>query len=174
MKCAYDGPVPTRKYEQVLRAEGAEQNAGETSTPSPITSVRRRPSRSVWTRSPAGLGVSRSTIYSDFGSRAGLFDAFVVDLWERTGLPTLSEAVAAPDARQHLRDAIAAASRMKAQDLGIYRVLHAMDRSIRRRPPARATWSEPRGGVHHVAAGLEAEVCCGTSRWSGRPTCCGP
>ena len=32
--------------------------------------------------------VSRSTIYVVFGSRAGLFDAFTADLWERTGWPT--------------------------------------------------------------------------------------
>ena len=40
------------------------------------------------------------------------FDAFLEDLWERTGLPRLTEAVAHPDARQHLRGGIAAASRM--------------------------------------------------------------
>ena len=73
-------------------------------------------------------GVSRSTIYLDFGSRSGLFDAFVVDLWERTGLGELGEAVKAVSARDHLREAIRAASVMKSQELAVYRVLHAMDR----------------------------------------------
>ena len=33
--------------------------------------------------------VARSTIYVVFGSRAGLFDAFAKDLWDRTGLPAI-------------------------------------------------------------------------------------
>ena len=70
--------------------------------------------------------MARSTIYAVFGSRAGLFDAFVDDLWARTGLPTLTEAVANPDAREHLRAGISAASRMYALDRDIYRVLYSM------------------------------------------------
>ena len=65
--------------------------------------------------------MARSTIYLIFGSRAGLFDAFAEDLLARTGLGTLTEAIAQQDARRHLRDGIAAACRMYAQDLAVYR-----------------------------------------------------
>ncbi|WP_328475442.1 TetR/AcrR family transcriptional regulator [Actinoplanes sp. NBC_00393] len=120
--------MATRKYDQVVRAEAAQETRRRI-----LEAVGQR-LREVPTEQPsldqvARLAkVSRSTIYADFGSRAGLFDAFVVDLWERTGLGELSRAVASDDARQRLRESIAAASRMKAQDLAIYRVLHAMDR----------------------------------------------
>jgi len=53
-------------------------------------------------------GVARSTVYLVFGSRAGLFDALTTDLWERAGLHRLTEAVAAPDAREHLRGGLRA------------------------------------------------------------------
>jgi hypothetical protein len=63
-----------------------------------------------------------------FGSRAGLLDAFAEDLWARTGLAELTAAVAVPNALEHLRGGIRAASRMLAADIEIYRVLHAMGR----------------------------------------------
>ena len=71
--------------------------------------------------------VARSTIYLIFGSRAGLFDTFTEDLLDRTGLSDLTKAVAHEDARQHLRDGIAAAGRMYAQDVAAYRVLFSMN-----------------------------------------------
>jgi AcrR family transcriptional regulator len=120
--------MATRKYEQVLRAEAAEQTRRRI-----LDAVGKRlkaaPNEQPSLDQVAKLAkVSRSTIYTDFGNRAGLFDAFVVDLWERTGLAELTQAVAADDARTQLREGLAAASRMKAKDLEIYRVLHAMDR----------------------------------------------
>ncbi len=71
--------------------------------------------------------VARSTIYLIFGSRAGLFDAFTEDLADRTGLAGLTEAVANPDARRHLREGVAAAYRMYAEDVVVYRVLFSMN-----------------------------------------------
>ena len=70
--------------------------------------------------------VARSTIYVVFDSRAGLFDAFARDLWERTGLAELTEAVASDDSRAHLRGGIEASCKMYAADLELYRVLFAM------------------------------------------------
>jgi AcrR family transcriptional regulator len=70
--------------------------------------------------------VARSTIYVVFGSKAGLFDAFTDYLWARTGMADLTRAVAHPDAREHLRGGIAAASAMYAAERDIYRVLHSM------------------------------------------------
>ena len=71
--------------------------------------------------------MSRSTIYVVFESRAGLFDAFIVDLWRRTGIADLARAVKATDAREHLRGALLAACRMLARDRDIYRVLYSMN-----------------------------------------------
>lgn len=72
--------------------------------------------------------VARSTIYTVFGSRAGLFEAFTTDLWERSGLAELTTAVEVPDAREHLRGGIHAACRMYAGNLAVYRVLFSMSR----------------------------------------------
>ena len=52
--------------------------------------------------------VARTTVYLVFGSRAGLFDALTTELWDRAGLPDLTEAVAHPDAREHLRGGLRA------------------------------------------------------------------
>lgn len=117
-----------RKYDQVARARAAAETRRRI-----LEAVGQRlrdaPTEQLSLDKVAQLaGVSRSTIYTDFGSRAGLFDAFVVDLWERTGLRDLEVAVASEDVRDHLREGIAAASRMKAKELAVYRVLHAMDR----------------------------------------------
>nr|WP_296076613.1 TetR/AcrR family transcriptional regulator [uncultured Actinoplanes sp.] len=151
--------MATRKYEQVLRAEAAQETRRRI-----LEAVGRR-LREVPTEQPsldqvARLAkVSRSTIYTDFGSRAGLFDAFVVDLWERTGLSELSRAVAAADAREHLREGIAAASRMKGQDLATYRVLHAMDRLDPESAGGAVQLMEKdrRAGVESLAAHLERD-----------------
>jgi AcrR family transcriptional regulator len=154
-----DGAVSVRKYEQVVRADGAEQTrrrildaVGER--------LREAPNEQLSLEKVARTArVSRSTIYSDFGSRAGLFDAFVVDLWQRTGLPALTEAVAAVDAGEHLRNGISAATRMKAQDLDIYRILHAMDRLGPESAggAVRAMEVDRRGGMDHLARRLHED-----------------
>ena len=151
--------MATRKYDQVLRAEAARKTRRRI-----LDAVGQR-LREVPTEQPsldqvARLAkVSRSTIYADFGSRAGLFDAFVVDLWERTGLRELNAAVAAPDARRHLREGIAAASRMKGQDLATYRVLHAMDRLDPESAggAVRLMEKDRRAGMESLAAHLERD-----------------
>ena len=116
----------TRKYEKRLRAENAEQTRRRIRD-AVASRLRDAPTQPVSLDDVAQLArVARSTIYTVFGSRAGLFDAFVDDLWARTGLPSLTEAVANPDARQHLRAGITAASAMYAADRDIYRVLYSM------------------------------------------------
>ncbi|HEY5857139.1 MAG TPA: TetR/AcrR family transcriptional regulator [Aldersonia sp.] len=150
-----------REYRQVVRAEAAEQTRRRI-----LDAVRQR-LREAPTEPPSLdkvarlAGVSRSTIYVDFGSRSGLFDAFVMDLWERTGLRDLTAAVDAAGPREHLRGAIAAASRMKANDLEIYRVLHAMDRidPASAGEAVRSMEADRRAGVAHLASRLaEAAV----------------
>ena len=70
--------------------------------------------------------VARSTIYLVFGSRAGLFDAFADDLWARTGLPALTEAVQHPRCPRAPARRGRRGGRMFAADRAIYRVLHSM------------------------------------------------
>lgn len=116
----------TRKYEKRLRAENAEQTRRRI-LDAVATSLRTTPTEPISLDAVADRArVARSTIYSIFGSRAGLFDAFVEDLGARTGLSSLTEAVANPDARQHLRAGITAASMMYAADRDIYRALCSM------------------------------------------------
>ena len=120
--------MASRKYEQVLRAEAAAQTRRRI-LDAVGKCLRETPTEQPGLARVAELArVSRATIYAGFGSRSGLFDAFVADLWERTGLGELGRAVGTAGARDHLRAGIRAASRMKGQELAVYRVLHAMDR----------------------------------------------
>jgi AcrR family transcriptional regulator len=116
-----------RKYEQQLRAETAEETRRRI-LDAVAQRLRDAPTEPVSLDQVARLArVARSTIYLIFGSRAGLFDAFTENLADRTGLARLSEAVANPDARQHLREGIAAGYRMYAKDPVVYRVLFSMN-----------------------------------------------
>ena len=120
--------MATRKYAQRVRAESAEETRRRI-----LDAVSQRlkeaPTEPVSLDHVARIArVARSTIYLVFGSRAGLFDAFAEDLWARTGVAHITEAVASPDVREHLRGGLAAACRMFAADLDIYRVLFAMDK----------------------------------------------
>ncbi|MFC5137832.1 TetR/AcrR family transcriptional regulator [Actinomycetospora rhizophila] len=118
--------MATRKYEQRLRAVSAEQTRRDV-----LTALEHRLTE---TRGAAiGLedvarraGVSRSTVYLVFGSRAGLFDALARDLWERSGLARLTEAVAHPDAREHLRGGLRAGTEIFAAMRDVAAVLFAM------------------------------------------------
>jgi AcrR family transcriptional regulator len=118
--------MATRKYEQRLRAEAADV-------------TRRRILAAVYdhlTGCPAeplsldkvarNAGVARSTIYGSFGSKAGLLDAFADDLSKRSGIAALTEAVAHPDVREHVRRGIAAATQMFAAERDVYRALFSM------------------------------------------------
>jgi AcrR family transcriptional regulator len=121
-------PMTTRKYEQRLRAEAAQQTRGR------IFEALAQRLRTAPSEPPSldkvaeSAGVARSTIYTVFGSKAGLFDAFTTELWERNGLGELAAAVEVSDARQHLRLGIRAACNMFAGDIEIYRVLFSMAR----------------------------------------------
>jgi AcrR family transcriptional regulator len=72
--------------------------------------------------------VARSTVYLDFGSRAGLFDAFALELWNRSGLPRLQEAVNVEDAREAARGGIRAGVEIFAADRDVFATLFAMSR----------------------------------------------
>jgi AcrR family transcriptional regulator len=118
----------TRKYQQRARAAAAEETRRRI-----IDAVRARlrdaPSEAVSVDLVARkAGVARSTVYSIFGSRAGLLDALAQDFLHRAGFDRLVEAVKHPDAREHLRGSITANVEMFAADRDVARALFATAR----------------------------------------------
>jgi AcrR family transcriptional regulator len=89
----------TRKYEQRLRAETAEETRRHI-LDAVYERLRAAPAQPVSVEQVARTArVARSTVYLIFGSRAGLFDAVAKDLMERGGFDRVVTAVAHPDAR---------------------------------------------------------------------------
>jgi AcrR family transcriptional regulator len=118
--------VTSRKYEQRLRAEGAEQTRRRI-LDAMYERLREAPSEPVSVDHVARMaGVARSTVYVIFGSRAGLFDALGADLLERGGLERLVEAVADPDARESMRGGLRTGAEMFAGNRDVLRALHSM------------------------------------------------
>lgn len=100
--------MPTRKYEQRMRADAAEATRRRI-LDALEQRLRAAPTQPVSVDDVArAAGVARSTVYLVFGSRSGLFDALATELWDRSGLRRLTEAVAAPDARDQLRGGLRA------------------------------------------------------------------
>jgi AcrR family transcriptional regulator len=156
--CDAAGMAP-RRYEQTLRAVNAEETRRRI-LDAVDQRLREAPTEPLSLDQVARVArVARSTIYTAFGSRSGLLDAFAEDLWARSGLPALTEAVAHTDVREHLRGGFAAASRMFAAERDVYRVLFSMaqldpasvggavDRMVRERA----------GGMAHLAQRLADE-----------------
>jgi AcrR family transcriptional regulator len=106
--------MPSRKYEQRLRAESAEATRRRI-LDALEQRLREAPTEPVSMEEIAKrAGVARTTVYLTFGSRAGLFDALATELWNRAGLANLTEAVAHPDAREHLRGGLRAGTEIFA------------------------------------------------------------
>lgn len=120
--------MPTRQYTQKLRAESAAETRRRI-LDAVAERMRTAPTEPVSIDQVARLAkVARSTIYVVFDSRVGLLEAFAEDLFARTGMADLTQAVKNADALEHLRGATRAACRMFAGDLDVYRVLNAMAR----------------------------------------------
>lgn len=118
--------VATRRYEQRLRAQSAEETRRRI-LDAVEQHFRSAPSEPVRVDAVARTaGVARSTIYVVFGSRAGLFDSFARDLFERAGRDRLIEATSHPDAREHLRGGIRAGAEMFAANRDVFRALYSM------------------------------------------------
>lgn len=116
----------TRRYEQQLRARAAEDTRRRI-----LDAVYQRlvavPSEPVSLDTVAKIaGVARSTIYTVFGSRAGLFHAFGMDLLHRSGFTDMVQAVLQPDARQGLREGIQGNVHMYAAHRDVLRALFSM------------------------------------------------
>jgi AcrR family transcriptional regulator len=118
--------VATRRYEQRLRAQSAEETRRRI-LDAVEEHLRTAPSEPVRVDAVARTaGVARSTVYVVFDSRAGLFDAFARDLFERAGRDRLVEATSHPDAREHLRGGIRAGAEMFAANRDVFRALYSM------------------------------------------------
>ena len=100
-----------------LRAATAGETAGETRRrilDAVYERLREAPSQPVSVDRIARMaGVARSTVYLVFGSRAGLFDALGDDLLRRDAYWRLLDAVAHPDARAELAEAVRIAERRR-------------------------------------------------------------
>ena len=95
--------MTTRKYEQRLRAEGAEETRRRI-LDALSQRLREAPSEPVNLEVVARMaGVVRPTIYSVFGSRAGLFGGLGADLFQRGGFEDMLKASAHPDTLEALR-----------------------------------------------------------------------
>jgi AcrR family transcriptional regulator len=118
--------MATRSYEQRARAEEAERTRMRI-IEAVFTRLREAPAEPIAIDRIARMaGVARSTVYAIFGSRSGLFDAVGRELAVRSGYARLVDAKYQPDARDHLRAGIRAASEMLAANRDIYRALHSM------------------------------------------------
>lgn len=118
--------MATRKYEQRLRADAAEETRRRI-----LDAVYQRlceaPTEPVSIERVAALAeVSRSTVYLVFGSRAGLFDALGDDLRKRGGFDRAPDVAGNPDARESLRESIRASVPIFAEHREVLRVLYSM------------------------------------------------
>jgi AcrR family transcriptional regulator len=118
--------MATRKYEQRLRAESAEETRRRI-LDAVCQRLRSAPAEPVSIDQIARMArVSRSTVYLVFGSRAGLFCAFGADLLERGGFSGMLRASSHPDAREGLRCAIRGVVEMYAANRDVLRALQSM------------------------------------------------
>ena len=118
--------MTTRKYEQRLRAEAAEETRRRI-LDAVYERLREAPSEPVSVDRIAKLArVARPTVYLVFGSRAGLFDAVGEDLLDRGGFADMLRASAHPDAREGLRGGIRGVVEMYAAQRDVLRVLSSM------------------------------------------------
>lgn len=118
--------MTTRKYDQRLRAESAEETRRRI-LDAMTERLREAPAEAVSVDHIAQMaGVARSTVYLIFGSRAGLFDALAEDIFERSGRARLVESVTQPDARESLRGGLRSGTEMIAADRDVLRTLHSM------------------------------------------------
>jgi AcrR family transcriptional regulator len=126
MSIQYAVTVPTRRYEQRLRARTAQETRRRV-LDAVYEQLREAPAQPVSVdRIARTARVARSTVYVIFGSRAGLFDAFAADLLERGGFRRVIDAVADPDPRVTLRDGITGGVHTFAAHRDVFRALVSM------------------------------------------------
>jgi AcrR family transcriptional regulator len=118
--------MATRRYEQRLRAQSAEETRRRV-LDAVYDQLHEAPAQPVSVeRIARTAGVARSTVYASFGSRAGLFDAFAADLLERGGFRRVLDAVADPDPRVTVRAGITGGVHTFAAHRDVFRALISM------------------------------------------------
>lgn len=118
--------MATRKYEQRLRAEAAEETRRRI-LDAVYERLRVAPAEPVSVDRVARMaGVARSTVYLIFGSRAGLFGALGTDVLQRGGFERMLRASAHPDPHEALRGGIRGMVGMFAAHRDVLRALHSM------------------------------------------------
>jgi AcrR family transcriptional regulator len=126
MSIQYAVTVATRRYEQRLRAQTADETRRRV-LDAVYDQLREAPAQPVSVdRIARTAGVARSTVYVIFGSRAGLFDAFGADLLERGGFRRVLDAIADPDPRVHIRGGITGGVHTFAAHRDVFRALVSM------------------------------------------------
>ena len=126
MSIQYAVTVATRRYEQRLRAQSAEETRRRV-LDAVYEQLREAPAQPVSVeRIARAAGVARSTVYVIFGSRAGLFDAFAADLLERGGFRRVIEAIEDPDPHVTVRDGITGGVHTFAAHRDVTRALVSM------------------------------------------------
>jgi AcrR family transcriptional regulator len=126
MSGEYAVTMPTRRYEQRLRAQTAAETRRRV-LDAVHDALRAAPAEPVSIdRVARAAGVARSTVYVIFGSRAGLFDALGEYLFERGGFQAVLDAVAHPDPRITVRDGIAGGVHTFAAERDVFRALVSM------------------------------------------------
>jgi AcrR family transcriptional regulator len=115
-----------RQYRQRARAEAADGTRRRILDAARAT-LERGPLRALKVDEVAkAAGVSRSTVYLLYGSRAGLFDALARYLRDESGFGALIEAFRLPDALDALRTAQRVAVRMYATMPDLARALFTL------------------------------------------------
>ena len=115
-----------RRYRQRQRAEAAAETRRRI-LDAVLQRLEETPSRAVSVDQVARMaGVSRSTVYLIFGSRAGLFDAVARDLMDRGGFDRVVQAVADPDPRETIRGGIRGGAHTFAAHRDVFRALFSM------------------------------------------------
>jgi AcrR family transcriptional regulator len=118
--------MATRRYEQRRRAQMAEETRRRV-LDAVYDELREAPAQPVSVDGIARTaGVSRSTVYVIFGSRAGLFDALGADLFERGGFHRVLDAIAEPDPRVTVRAGITGGVHTFAAHRDVFRALMSM------------------------------------------------
>lgn len=125
-KAATTSAEASRKYEQKQRAENAEETRKRI-LDTVAQRLRDAPSETIRVDHIAQqAGVSRSTVYLIFGSRAGLFGALGAELLRQGGFDQMLQATTGPDARKGLRDGLRGVVGMYSRHRDVLRALYSM------------------------------------------------
>lgn len=103
-------------------------------------------------------GVARSTIYTIFGSRLGLFEAIEQDLLERGGFGAIQAAFTLSDARDILRESLGAAVQLYVNEGALLRALQIQSLIDPDAATLTSRLNQGRiGGMHYLAQLLEQQ-----------------